>query len=199
MKAHNFTISLAAAVMIFTGAALNASTTITSNTTYDTYINSGMYCGQSFLFTGSNYILDSITLYYDGSPASGSGYIYLFDSAYSGRPSALTSSSYLTMGTWDSSTSSWVFSDDYVLTAGTTYYFYMGSSFAVSYSSTNAYSSGIFYSALLANRSFSSDAYYDLAFSVTGTAVPEPATYAGLLGLIALGAVGGRKLTARRS
>ena len=186
--------------MIFTGAALNASTTIVSNIE-NTDIYYTWYFGQSFEVTGSNYTLDSISIYYYSDPCSGSGTIYLFDSAYTGSPDSLSASSCLATGTWDSTSKSWVFSSGYELIADKTYYFYTNTAITATFSNMfNPYSSGTMYYSPSAGSNFSElSSYSDLAFSVTGTAVPEPAACAGLIGLIALGAAGGRRLFARRS
>jgi len=197
MKAYNFAMAFVTAAAIFTGAALNASTTIASclGTVDDDY---DYYFGQSFTVSGS-YYLNSISIYKNEvTLADGTGStLYLFASAYSGTPGGLSSSSYVATGSWDSVSDSWVFSGSYTLTEGTTYYFYSDTSFNAGVFYTDVYASGMIYYCG-SGDSFGYSGDNDLCFSVTGTAVPEPATCTGLIGLIALGAAGGRKLFVKR-
>jgi hypothetical protein len=194
MKSFHYLVLMLASLMAC-GAA-NADDLLTGNTSieFGTNVVDGRYIGQSFT-TSSNvdgYTLGTIYLLdYLGTSRVGNGTLYLYSSLFTDNVSNLASGSgLLATVTYDSTNSCWVFSG-VTLSANTTYYFYLDSTseFQVGASTSNPYSGGQFYNCTSGGTSFTSISSADVAFGVTGTAVPEPAAVAGLAGLAALGFV----------
>jgi len=176
--------------------------TVAENTlgTYSQNLTSSFYVGQSFTTAndGTADLLGTIYLLTSGGSASGSGTLYLFSSAYPGTASNLSTTTTNLLGSaiWNSSSNFWDLSAaNITLNAGAQYFFYVAPTADLNFGfgSTNGsdavdlYAGGEYYvSPPPSDNPFFSQPS-DLDFRVTGTAVPEPSTYAAVLGVMALG------------
>jgi hypothetical protein len=157
--------------------------------------DAGFYMGQSFttIDDGTADLLSTIYLLdATATVPVGTGTLYLFSSEYAGNAGDLASSTTGLLGysTWSDVTNSWDFSSLAItLEADSTYYFYflLDKQLIPGCSYTDGYSGGSAFGTTDSSAGFQSYGTYDLDFIVTGTPVPEPATYAGILGSLALG------------
>ena len=186
------------------GSAANADTLISNAAGTDTsnFKNSD-YFGQSFT-TGANeagYELDSIFLTGSGGAFHvGSGTLYLYSQAFTSTASNLgLGTGFLGSSTYTpTGDAGWNFTG-ITLDPNAMYYFYVhpDSTFDVARTTGNQYSGGNYYYAYASSATFSdpTSGSVDLAFSVNGGAIPEPATAAGIAGVaaIALAAMKRRK------
>lgn len=202
IAAATFLASPVTAQVTLAGDAVNGGTT-------------GDYVGQSFVadgVTGQSYDHINFAFLYNGSDVA-YGHLYIFSAEYSGQESQLAS--YMTptgtfLGVAAASNNTYQFSS-LTLTAGSTYYAYMDTNNVPTSTDTgNHYAGGQFYRSTEGDYAFKSEPSFDNDFRVTGSlvdvsppaptgAVPEPATWAMMMGGFAI--VGGvlrrRGVTAR--
>jgi len=180
---------------------ISASTVITENTSGTlASAGSGFYLGQSVTVpSGDSWdninfnLVDSNT-----KTPYAAGELYLLSASYSGTPAALSSS---TAGFVASTTSivsgEWVFAPDVTLDPSQQYFLYTSSAFdgshEVMFSGSNPYAGGSA-SQAVGSGSYGAVGSADLVFTLSGNAVPEPAT-SSLMGLSLVGLLARRKRT----
>jgi hypothetical protein len=185
---HYSVLVVAAALSI---SLMAHASTLASNSA-GTLTNNEGYFGQSFTVGGTG-TFDDIVFNFDTSTlapyAIGTG--YLFSVAYTGLPTALSSSDPGYLGSASASGGTYSFASSLDLTAGTEYYFYENADIpAGAISGGNTITGGENYYASVATGDFAAEG--DSAnFLVTGSAAtPEPSTFAllgtGLFGLAGL-------------
>jgi|GEM_PF-3132885 len=178
-----------------------ASTVITENTSGTlASAGSGFYLGQSVTVpAGDSWdnisfnLVDSIT-----KAPYAEGELYLLSASYSGTPAALSSS---TTGFVASTTNivggEWVFAPSVTLNPAQQYFLYQSNAFdgthEISFSGSNPYAGGTASQAIGA-ASYGAVGSADLLFTLSGNAVPEPAT-SSLMGLTLVGLLTRRKRT----
>ena len=176
-----FSLTLVTLISTAQADTLVESTNYTRNATLD--------FGQSFTTPddGTADILTGFNWFNTTTP-TGAGDVYLFTSAYAGTPAGLSSAGALAEATWDSATSVYDFSvDDITLQPDTTYYIYSDTSMSLSINATggDVYSGGDAYQ--ISGGNFNVLPGRDMAFQVTATSTPEPATAAlGCIGAVAV-------------
>jgi len=189
MRSYFFALVAAAALSI---SLVAHAATLASDTAGPNVTGVSAYSGQSFTVAGTG-TYDDITFNFYTSAlapyATGTG--FLFSSAYSGTPNALSSSDPGYLGSASSSGGAYSFASSLDLTAGTQYFFYENGLIAAGAISGGAPLAGqgdAF--ALSATGDFLNTSQGGTNFLVTGSAAtPEPSTFA-LLGTGLLGFAG---------
>lgn len=174
----------AAALMVAANGAANAAVLV-SNTTGSS--SSTSYAGQSFTLGGTNAdSFNNITFsFFSGTNAVASGVLSIFSAAVSANPTATaTATANLVGRSTGIFNGAYVFDSSVTLVGNTQYFAYANVSQTLTYSSANVLAGGNRYSTTSASSNYSSSTGSDYKFLLS--AVPEPASWAMMLGGFAL-------------
>ncbi|WP_031500895.1 hypothetical protein [Bryobacter aggregatus] len=162
------------------GAALSHGAVIAENTVGTNHAE--VYLGQSFTTPADGpWTNISVSFGTLSGPATPTGTLYIFTSAYTGTPQDLSGASALAQ-TNTIVGSEWVFSPGFTLQSNQQYFLFLDSLIVVAGSLGNPYSGGNAYFSSDAQLAFSSGGLNDAIFQVSGTneavVVPEPSPFA---------------------
>jgi hypothetical protein len=155
------------------------------------------YTGQSFTISApGNYDHISFNFFWGGGQVA-PGTLYLFESAYTGTPTGLASAVSGLVGSAIGAGNVYSFAPSLTLAGGTKYFAYAGTAANLDAGNPGSYAGGEFYYSGDGPLAFAAYPSIDVAFRVTGSAVapaiPEPASWALMLGGFMLAGIGMRR------
>ena len=185
---------IVSAFLALSAGSVSAQTLVQNNNAIG--FSTVLFTGQSFLTPNDATadLMTGFTWLNNSNVPMGAGALYLVDQEYLGMPSAITSGTGLLATSSTYATGSYSFGGGVVLAPNTYYWVYTSTSQQVGITISNAYTDGSYYSSSGSGVNYTMNVGgTDAAFAVTATAIPEPATYAMLAGLAALGLAAWRR------